>query len=102
MNGPAGTGPLTLVTNAAPVVATADGIMPVTSASPSFVSVSDTVKYWPVEANAGAAARAASTPGVWIESGPAEAGPLVIVNPEFTSIPVTVVVRITGPDDTPV
>ena len=64
--GPAGTGPALGLTSAAPGPAMIAGRTEVTSASPVFVTVSETSNHSLTETDTGAAIAAASKPGAWI------------------------------------
>ena len=97
----AGTGPDTSVARVEGR-ACAFGRRFITSASPKFVTDSTTWYHCPTDTTGRAKRSAYSVPPTWMLTGPAFTGPLDTGNPEFMSVPVTVIVQMTGPEEAPV
>ncbi len=101
VRGPAGDGPLSSSTSAAPGPAATAGRMFRTSSPPVFVTVSVTVKTWPTETVRAEDASATSTPGASTVNGEAITSAAAVI-PVLASVPVTVVEIVTGPANDPV
>ncbi len=103
MNGIAGVGPATGPTSPVPPYTKSSAFSPAAVASPAFVTVNVTWKLRPVHNGPAGRLRAAASDTADCTStvfDPATAG--LIPNPEFASVPASVVVHVTSPGDAPV